>query len=131
MSHQTRVEHHIVVDILAGVLGASFVTALTARSLLALLLAALSGVVLFLLERNNIQEEDKLETNSDFFPETVTRLIPVPSLSDKDVAILKKKALHPASTVIPTEGLAFYMAGLEDGAAVTSQWVLNQIEDSE
>lgn len=134
MSHKTRIERHIIVDLIAGVAAASLVVAILNKSWAAVLLTVASGVALFLLERNNIQDEDQLESDLNYFPGLVEAVDPpfLPNtLSDKDVVILKKKASHPASTDVPSEGLACYIAGLEDGAAVTAQWVLNQLEEAE
>lgn len=128
MSHKTRVERHIVVDVLAGVLGASFVTAFTAKSYLALILAVAAGVVLFLLERNNIQEEDQLEAAPEF---EVIEAEAENLLSEADMGLLREWAKYPPSNNIPPEGNIFYTAGLRDGAAIASDWVLKTIGDSE
>ena len=127
MSHKTRVNRHIAVDVLASVVGGALVASLLNKSLVAFLLSSAAGLVLFLLERNNIQEEDHLEKPREVLVETTVRVNP---FSEKDMRLLRNKAEHPASNV-PEEGLGFYIAGLEDGSAVTSQWVLDVIQEAE
>ena len=122
MSHRTRVERHIVVDLIAATAAGSLVAAVTTRSWVAVFLAFAAGVALFLLEWRNIDEEDRAED----------RIPPPPlSLSLDNVLMLHKKASHPASDNVPEEGLAYYIAGLEDGAAIQADWVLNQLEGRE
>lgn len=125
MSHKTRVERHIAVDVLASVVGGALVASLLNKSFVAFLLSASAGVTLFLLERNNIEEEDHLEE-----PHELIHEVRVSPFSDSDIQVLLKKASHPPSEV-PEEGVAFYIAGLDDGAAVTSQWVLDVIAEAE
>lgn len=132
MSHKTRVERHIVVDLIAAVAAGSLVAAITLKSVVAVLLGLAAGVALLLLERNNIQEEDDLE---DSFEDMAVDELqyenlvpPPPSLTTKDIAILQKKASHPPAEVISEANLAPYIVGLEDGAAEMAKWVLNQLD---
>lgn len=125
MSHKTRVERHIIVDLIAGVAASALVVAISNKSLLSGLLSVAAGIALFLLERNNIEEEDHLEE-----PHELIHEVRVSPFSESDLRVLRKKAEHPASEV-PEEGLAFYISGLADGAAVTSQWVLDVIAETE
>lgn len=125
MSHKSRVERHIVVDLIAATAAGSLVAAITTRSWVAAFLAFAAGVALLLIERHNIDEEDHAET---------TVLLPPPSplsLSVANVRMLQRKAMHPAANNVPEEGLAYYIAGLEDGAAVQADWVLEQLEGAE
>lgn len=124
MSHKTRVERHIIVDILAGILGASLVASLIGKSILAGLLALAAGVVLFFIERSNIKEEDTLEENIHPAPEPRRRAL---ELTVKDVAVLGKVSSRALHDDIDPEGLPFYIAGLEDGAATQAQWVIDQL----
>lgn len=127
MSHKTRVERHITIDVLASVVGGMFVSAVLNKSGIAFALTAAIGVTLFLLERNNIKEEDELDTPHEVFVETLVQT--PPQLTADDLKILRRTASHPASEDILEEGLAYYIAGLEDGAAVNAQWVLNQVAE--
>lgn len=125
MSHKTRVERHVTVDVLASIVGGALIASLLNKSGVAFLLSVAAGLVLFLLERNNIEEEDHLEEPNELIHE-----VRVSPFSESDLRVLREKASHPESTV-PEEGLAFYVAGLNDGAAVTSQWVLDIIAGAE
>lgn len=122
MSHKTRVERHIAVDVLASVVGGALVASLLNKSVVAFLLSAAAGLTLFLLERNNIQEEDELDTP---FQETVS--VAVPQLSEENLEILRKK-LRPETTHIPEDPSDAYTLGLLDGASITAEWVLEKVE---
>lgn len=128
MSHKTRVERHIVVDLTSAVAAASLVVALTEHSWVAALLTLASGTALFLMERNNIQEEDQLEAEPEF---EVVETVAVNSLSEANLQVLLAWAKYPPSNNIPPEGRLAYHDGLRDGAAIASDWVLKQIKDSE
>ena len=58
MTHVTRIERHIGVDVLAGALGASAVEAVVQLSWKAGLLALALGVALFFFEKSSIEEEE-------------------------------------------------------------------------
>lgn len=124
MSHKSRVERHIVVDLIAATAAGSLVAAITTRSWVAAFLAFAAGVALLLIERHNIDEEDHLEFDATPKPNPL-------SLSVANIRMLQRKAMHPASHNVPEEGLAYYIAGLEDGAAVQADWVLGQLEGAE
>lgn len=126
MSHKTRVNRHITVDLIAAVAAGSLVAAITLKSAVAVLLCVAAGAALILLERNNIQEEDELDTP---FQETVT--VAPPQLSEENLEILRLKATHPEAGHIPVEAIAYYVAGLEDGAAEMAKWVLGMVEGAE
>lgn len=126
MSHKTRVERHIGVDLLASVAGGALVSSLINKSAVAFALSVISGLALLLWERNNIQEEDELDTP---FQETVS--VSVPQLSEENLEILRKKTRKLPYAPVPEDSSDAYMLGLTDGAAITAEWVLEKVEGSE
>lgn len=129
MSHKTRVERHIAVDVLASVVGGALVASLLNKSLIAALLSAAAGLVLFLLERNNIQEEDEHDVPMvyhEFSPSDHP-----PQLSEENLEILRRTASRAETTHVPEDSSDAYTVGLLDGAAITAEWVLEKVEGSE
>ena len=117
MTHRHRVERHIIVDILAGACGTSAAAAFLQRSWLALALALALGVVLYLLERETIEEEDSEN------PEDTMRI------PDLLVEALKKVASRPHAEIIFPEYKDIYEQGLSDGAAQMAQYVLDEMKE--
>jgi hypothetical protein len=114
MKHKTRIERFIIVDVLAGACGASGVTAVLQRSWLAAGLAAALGVVLVLLERETIDEEEATENG-------------IMNLTDSALAALEKSASWKKTQKIAPEDLPVYEQGLRAGAADLAQFILEEI----
>ena len=59
MKHKVRIERHLVRDILASILGGSLVVAVAQNSWVATCLTLIVGLVLFLVECVDIEEEEQ------------------------------------------------------------------------
>jgi hypothetical protein len=116
MTHKTRVERHIIVDVLAGACGASAVTAVLQRSWLAFSLALILGGVLYLIERETIEEEDEILEEKMRVPDLI-------------VETLQKIAGRVRAEKVLPEDEIVYQLGLNDGAADLAQYVLDEMKE--
>ncbi len=120
MTHTTRVERHILIDMLSGSCGALLIGGLLQKSWVYVGIGLAVAFALLLLERENIHREETPAAPK------IDGLI----LSKEVVTILEQRAVMTLST-ISEDQKEVYAAGLKDGSAVLAQYILDESKESE
>jgi hypothetical protein len=119
MTHTTRVERHILVDIASGVCGALFVGSLLQKSWWEAVLATLLAIALLFWEKGTIREEE--------MPVKPTGRV----LANTTIQMLAKMSVKNLHDQITPEQHEVYVSGLEDGTATLAQYILDATEEPE
>ena len=118
MTHTTRVERHILVDMLSGATGALLVGGLLQKSWMYAGIGLLVAVALLLLERETIEQEEAPQE-----PKIAGQVIP-----EDVVRFLEARAALDMATGITPDDQKVYSAGLSDGSIVLAQYVLDELK---
>lgn len=135
MSHTTRVERHVSVDIVSSAAGGALVAAVLQKSWICALVAVALGAAVFIFDRMSI-EEDEIEFDpepTETLPSTIYTpyIAPRPGFNHIPLSVHKRIMFEAARD---TEGiqsdapLVIYHNGLQDGVITFAQWVKDEME---
>jgi len=140
MSHTTRVERHVSVDIVSSAAGGALVAAVLQKSWLCALVAVALGAAVFIFDRMSI-EEDEIE----FDPEPGIRMLNCPPVAppfylhniqvpqeyhEMPDGVFKRvmfEAERDTEGIQSDEPLLIYHNGLQDGVITFAQWLKEEI----
>ena len=135
MSHTTRVERHVSVDIVSSAAGGALVAAVLQKSWLCALVAVALATAVWIFDRMSI-EEDEIEFDPDpikTLPVTpyTPYVAPLPGYNHIPPSAYKRimfESDRDTKGIQSDQPLLIYHNGLQDGVITFAQWLKEEME---